>query len=87
MLRAEFDGLSPVEVGELTRAWKQKQKREDMRAGVLAALTANLHRDPKRQTKPYEPGDFFPGLRPRDSRPKAEQLKQALEAWVGQKLD
>lgn len=37
------------------------------RTGILAALTANVHRDPK-QSKAYSPADFIPGG-------KAEEVK------------
>lgn len=33
------------------------------RAGVLASLLANIHRDHKRHPNPYRPEDFFPELR------------------------
>ena len=35
---------------------------EDMRIGVLTALTANVNRDAKRTPTPYRPQDFFPTL-------------------------
>lgn len=38
------------------------EERADLRAGVLASLLANIHRDPKRQRNPFEPGDFFTSL-------------------------
>lgn len=59
---AEFDALSPATLSALRRAWAEQQKRIDFRFGVLASLTANLHRDPKRKRKPYQPADFFPSL-------------------------
>lgn len=33
---------------------------EDHRFGVVASTIANVHRDPKKRSKPYEPTDFFP---------------------------
>lgn len=35
---------------------------EDLRAGIVAATIANVHRDPKRRARPYSPADFMPGL-------------------------
>jgi len=33
---------------------------EDYRFGVVASTIANVNRDPKKRSKPYEPTDFFP---------------------------
>lgn len=33
---------------------------EDHRFGVVASMIANVNRDPKKRSKPYEPTDFFP---------------------------
>ena len=38
------------------------EERADLRAGVLAALLANIHRDEKKQREPFEPADFFASL-------------------------
>jgi hypothetical protein len=40
---------------------------------------ANLQRDPKRYRKPFEPGDFFPGLK-RHVGPKKKQTWQDMKA-------
>lgn len=35
-------------------------ERDDLRAGIVAATVANVNRDPKKQKRPYEAGDFMP---------------------------
>lgn len=32
----------------------------DQRHGIAQSLAANLHRDPKRRSEPYQPEDFIP---------------------------
>jgi hypothetical protein len=48
---------------------------------VLAAILANVNRDPDKRSNPYEPGDFFPSLAP-PPKPKRKQtpaqLKEAM---------
>ena len=41
------------------------ETRADLRAGVLASLQANLYRNERKRAEPYDPGDFFPTLKPR----------------------
>jgi hypothetical protein len=36
---------------------------EELMAGQIAAVTANVHRDPKKQPEPFTAADFGPGLR------------------------
>lgn len=36
--------------------------REDTRAGVVAALIANVNRDAEKRATPFEPADFFSNL-------------------------
>jgi len=36
--------------------------RSDLRNGALCSLIANIKRDPKRRSSPYEPKDFMPFL-------------------------
>jgi hypothetical protein len=53
---------------------------DDLRAGVLASLTANIHRDEKKQRNPFEPGDFFPWLGKRD-KPGWEKVFDGMQAF------
>ena len=35
------------------------ETRGDLRMSILASLTANVHRDPKKRSRPWEPKDFL----------------------------
>lgn len=50
--------------------------RADLRIGILAALTANIARDEKRRSKPYEVDDFMPKFdrTEKEAQPWEEQL-------------
>ncbi|HQZ40677.1 MAG TPA: DUF4035 domain-containing protein [Vicinamibacterales bacterium] len=50
--------------------------RADLRMGVLAALTANIARDEKRRSKPYEVDDFMPKFdrQEKEAQPWQDQL-------------
>lgn len=39
--------------------WMLEQDQQNIRFGVLASVFANVHRDSKRQSKPFQPSDFF----------------------------
>jgi hypothetical protein len=52
----------------------------DLRAGVLASLLANIHRDAKQQREPYQPGDFFPWLGKRE-KPGWEKIFEGMQAF------
>ena len=53
------------------------EERADYRAGIVASTYANVHRNPKKRTKAYEPGDFMPVFAAKDTREKsaADMLK------------
>ncbi len=63
----------------------------DYRAGVLAAVVANVHRDPKVRADPWDPGDFFdlPSIAAEEAPASASevmtptQLKAAAHAITG----
>ena len=50
--------------------------RADLRIGILAALTANIARDEKRRSEPYEVDDFIPKFdkAEKEAQPWQEQL-------------
>ncbi len=52
----------------------------DLRAGVLASLLANIHRDSKKQRQPFEPGDFFPWIEKRE-KPGWEKIFEGMQAF------
>jgi hypothetical protein len=41
-------------------------ERGDLQSAMIVSALANIHRDPKTQRKPYQPGDFMPQF---DSQP------------------
>lgn len=62
-------------------AYQEREKREDYRAGVIAAITINANRDPKKG-RTVEPADVFPSLKPvkRDQSP--EQMRNRVLSLV-----
>ncbi|MCK6475321.1 MAG: hypothetical protein L6Q35_00650 [Phycisphaerales bacterium] len=54
-------------------------RREDYRAGVLACLFANAHRDQKERPQPFRPSDFFPTLEEPRPEPTDEELEARLD--------
>lgn len=59
------------------------QQVEDYRAGVIASLLANIHRDPKKQRQPYTPHDFFPSIpKPKAPYRSAAEIEAAVRAFV-----
>src|ERR1035441_4743655 len=60
--RREFRRLTPRQFSALHDRWREKERREDLRAGVQCAVSANfsMGKDPDRRA--LEPSDFFPSL-------------------------
>lgn len=59
----EFLRRTPHEVSLLMNANITRMEIEDGRFGVLCSLIANIHRDKKKQSKPYTAIDFMPNRR------------------------
>lgn len=57
-----FLALTPAEVAAHWAAWEARERRHDRRAGVIASVLAEIHRDEKRRPSPFVPGDFFDSL-------------------------
>ena len=57
-----FWAMTPLQFHVLHKRYVQAEKRADYRSGVVAAILANVNRDPKK-SKPYKPEDFFPSLK------------------------
>lgn len=63
-------------------------EREDQRAGMVAALIANVNRDPAKRAEPYDVEDFFPRYDTVERRAaqsalgQAPDLKSKLTAWA-----
>lgn len=63
MSEDEFWDCTPRQFAARMDEYLEGEKRADYRAGVIAAILANAHRDPKKGKKSgYKPGDFFPSL-------------------------
>jgi len=71
------------------------EARGDLRMSILASLTANVHRDPKKRSRPWEPQDFLemtptgrprPGSRGRRSRgdPVTDYQPQTPQEFAAQ---
>lgn len=59
-------------------------EREDQRAGMIAALIANVNRDPKKRTEPYDVEDFFPRYESTIQAPEVApvDLEAKIKAWA-----
>ena len=62
-------------------------EREDQRAGMIAALTANVNRDPAKRPEPYDVEDFFPRYDTAERKAAAQvqeapNLESKLTAWA-----
>lgn len=51
------------------------EQRADLRMAILAALIANINRDPKKKSRAYEPKDFMPRFGERSPGDVAEKVK------------
>lgn len=67
----EFWRLTPYEFRLLQDAYEEREEQADYRAYELIALTASIHRDPKKRKKPYKAEDFMP-KRPGRKRERAK---------------
>jgi hypothetical protein len=56
------------------------ERRADLRMGILASLTANVHRDVKRKVSPYKPSDFIPKIKEDADKIAERELKMALDS-------
>lgn len=57
-------------------------EREDQRAGMVAALIANVNRDEKKRSEPYDVEDFFPRYETLMETVEAAQEPVDLEAKI-----
>lgn len=48
--------------------------RADLRAGTIAAITANAHRDAKKRRQPFTPRDFMAGYELAEPKPEPSAL-------------
>lgn len=57
------------------------EKRDDFRIGTLAALTANVNRDPKKRPQPFKPEDFFGSLQDGSKKRTGARKPMMAEDW------
>lgn len=60
-------------------------ERADLRAGIIAAVIANVNRDPDRKKLPFTPLDFMPYAK-QEQRQTAEQQKEIV-SLIKQAMD
>ena len=59
--------------------------RDDLRAGTVAAMIANVNRDSRKRSEPFVPGDFFPEIAEKVTEaeaPAPATLESKLTAWA-----
>lgn len=59
---AEFRSLDPAQWAALVQRWQWRERRADARAALVAAVIANVNRDPDERPEPFELDDFTPLL-------------------------
>lgn len=57
------------------------ERRDDLRAGTIAALIANVNRDSKKAPKPFTPEDFFPLLSKSKATRRGSRRPMMAEEW------
>lgn len=58
------------------------EERADLRAGIIAALIANIHRDRQMRPKAYVPLDFMPLCKKEESKAEQTPKDQVLIAEI-----
>jgi len=77
----ELGRLDPGDVHKLLEAWRERERRRDVRVGQVCALLAEVNRDRERRPQPFHPADFFPSLEDlRPPPPGDEELEAKLDA-------
>lgn len=74
--------MRPSQLAEWAALWMvdpQGEARADLRAGVIASVIANVHRDSKKRPRPFKASDFMLQFGP-DERPK-KSVRQAMREW------
>ncbi len=56
----EFWSLTLAEYDALVKRLQVKCKQDDARVAMICCILANVNRDPKKRSKPYEIKDFMP---------------------------
>ena len=72
----EFWSLTPVQFNALSGRYAQQQDWLNYRAGLIAAVIANVNRDPKKRRDPFTPQDFI--QRTETEKPVPENLQDKI---------
>lgn len=56
----EFWRLTPAQFHALGKRFDADRKHQDLGFGIVTAMIANTHRDPKQRPKPFTAEDFMP---------------------------
>ena len=78
---ADFWSLTLAEWQQMLEGWKLRRDMDAARTGLLCAVMANCHRDPKKRPRPFTPKDFMPRQGAQKQTP--EQMLAAVKAWNG----
>jgi hypothetical protein len=73
--------MTPAQFYSISSAWRDKEKREDYRFGVLTAIIRQIVGG-----KDAQPMDYFGG-RPKPAPKTAEQRRKELEAYIAAKKE
>lgn len=75
-----FWNLTPLLFGMLSEQHRQRERRKDLRAGLVAAAVYNTART-KKTDKVWMPGDFFGEAKSNGVQTEHEMML-AMDAWV-----
>lgn len=79
MTPSQFWQLTPGQYYEMILIYKQEKQREELNAGIIASVIANVNRDSKRQKNPFQPSDFMPSIQ---AKPKQKQTPEEMfQLW------
>lgn len=62
------------------------EQRADMRMARLAALLANIHRNPKKRSRVFEEKEFVFEFSPKKKKQTVEEMRQALMLMAGKSM-
>lgn len=72
-----FGRLTPTELKAHLEIWNRKQDREDHRFASIEAILAEINRDPKKRSAPFQPTDFYHSrIRPKAQEPAPEPVPE-----------
>jgi hypothetical protein len=74
--------LRPSELGQWAALFQLEpwgEQRADLRSAIVASVIANVNRDPKRKSEPFQPLDFMPYLK-LDKKDADADLSRRLKA-------